>query len=128
MGTSLVELLTGTLIASKYVSILERNVVPFKSMIKHFQNDNLSYRKAHSVAQYLKLVEVSPIGWPPYSPDLNPIENICATFPNSGGLQSNSFGPVEHRSRSQKACFAVIKSMLGRVSSCVNSGGRFALY
>lgn len=48
----------------------------------HFQQDNDPKHKSKIVSQYLDelCVKDHMIDWPPYSPDLNPIENLWANL------------------------------------------------
>jgi len=66
--------------AKKYIPLLEKNIVPYKDLFKHFQHDNAPCHKAKSVIDYMSSKDLNPISWPPYSPDLNPIENIWAVL------------------------------------------------
>ena len=43
-----------------------------------FQQDNAPVRTAYNVQDALNDIECEIIEWPPYSPDLNPIENLWA--------------------------------------------------
>ena len=41
--------------------------------------DNGPYHVSDKTAEYMKLVKIKEWkNWPPYRPDLNPIENICS--------------------------------------------------
>lgn len=41
-----------------------------------FMHDNAPIHSAKIIKEYFQEQNIVPLGWPPYSPDLNPIENI----------------------------------------------------
>ena len=49
-----------------------------ESDIIQLQFDNAKYHWTLEAFQFYYENEIRLIDWPPYSPDLNPIENICA--------------------------------------------------
>lgn len=59
---------------------LYRRILP--TLISHedgiFQHDNAPTHTAYIVRQALEDIRVEVMEWPPYSPDLNPIENLWA--------------------------------------------------
>ncbi len=71
----------GRLNANDYINILENKLIP---MIKRkrgkyrpvFQQDNAPCHKAKITLEFLKKNSIEVLDWPPYSPDINPIENV----------------------------------------------------
>ena len=62
--------------ARKYRDVLDEylgTVLDFDSI---FIQDNASIHTAHLVREWLDSNSIQVIDWPPYSPDLNPIENV----------------------------------------------------
>ena len=53
-----------------------------------YMQDNAPCHKAHSTIKALREVGIVPIRWPPYSPDLNPIESLWNILKNH--IQVNS--------------------------------------
>ena len=53
-----------------------------------YMQDNAPCHKAHSTIEALREVGIVPIRWPPYSPDLNPIESLWNILKNH--IQVNS--------------------------------------
>ena len=61
----------------------------------HLENPDVLYmhyntpcHKAHSTIEVLREVGITPISWPPYSPDLNPVESLWNLLKNY--IQVNS--------------------------------------
>ena len=71
-----------TLIHKKYIGILNSSLDEFREIFKsnHFvpQMDNCRVHWSLEALQFYKDNEITVIDWPPYSPDLNPIENVWA--------------------------------------------------
>ncbi len=63
--------------STEYISIMERAAIPTHS---HFQltymDENAPIRRSTSVKQWKEENGADGMDWPPYSPDLNPIENV----------------------------------------------------
>ena len=77
--TSLVFIET-TIDSIKYQEILRRNLIPFGSHFHSndyiFQQDNAPCHASRSTIEWLENKGIDVMSWPPYSPDLNPIENL----------------------------------------------------
>jgi transposase len=75
--------LEGTVNAILYQQILQSHLRPtalqwFRHRQWWYQHDNAPAHNAASTKQWLEDHRVRAIEWPPYSPDLNPIENLWA--------------------------------------------------
>jgi transposase len=73
----------GTVDADEYIRILEENLIPEINKAKEWypgvwrlMQDNAPRHTAKAVKVFLRRERVQFIDWPPYSSDLNPIENI----------------------------------------------------
>ncbi len=73
----------GTMNAQKYIEILKSELIPEMNFVREkFQvevklmQDNAPCHTARAVCEFLEDNNVNFIKWPPYSPDLNPIENV----------------------------------------------------
>jgi hypothetical protein len=67
--------------ANSYLEVLEDQVKPIYEGLNNkayeFMQDNASIHKANKVKEWFKKNKVTMLmNWPPYSPDLNPIEHI----------------------------------------------------
>ena len=71
----------GTLTAETYKDLLEECLLPEISSCNVpmvFMQDNAPCHKAKSVLQFFDDHAITTLDWPPQSPDLNPIENLCS--------------------------------------------------
>jgi transposase len=74
-----------TMNSDMYVGILNKNLLPvikeyFPDGNVVFQQDNAPIHNADVTITFLNDNDITTFDWPPYSPDLNPIENFWAYF------------------------------------------------
>ena len=66
----------------KYIGILNNSLDEFREISKSdnvvLQMDNYRVHWSLEALQFYKEIEITVIDWSPYSPDLNPIENVWA--------------------------------------------------
>ena len=66
--------------ANSYLEVLEAEVTPWHQTLDKgyvFMQDNVSIHKAEKVKDWFKAHGIDLIiDWPPYFPDLNPIEHV----------------------------------------------------
>lgn len=62
--------------AKSYVETLRRGLIPHYEPLDPFVQDNAPIHNAGYTREFLEQHGVYVIDWPPYSPDLNPIEHI----------------------------------------------------
>jgi len=62
--------------ACSYIKVLQEGLLPQYRTGQLFMQDNAPIHRARIVTEWLAQNNVSTIEWPPYSPDLNPIEHI----------------------------------------------------
>lgn len=78
--TDLVPIRGRSMNADFYVeNILEEHVMPFAPFVGDnfiFMQDNARPHVARQVMDYLQFVNIEAMGWPPRSPDMNPIEHL----------------------------------------------------
>ena len=67
---------TKNLNGSTYKYILDLFLIPFYNQECIFQQDNSPVHKSKMIKNFLNDNNIVTLNWPPYSPDLNPIENL----------------------------------------------------
>jgi hypothetical protein len=132
---------TGTMSSAKYVSILQDNVIEFLesqplAQSYTFQHDNAPSHKARSTVDFLRNNAVSVLTWPPYSPDLNPIENLWGAIKRKVREEGVS-SPEELITRVhviwnspeiKNLCLPLVASMPRRIALCISNKGGYTKY
>ena len=62
--------------ANSYIDVLDQNLVGFYESGQIFMQDNAPIHTAKKVRLWFEMHGVEVMEWPPYSPDLNPIEHL----------------------------------------------------
>jgi transposase len=62
--------------AQSYIETLEEGLKPHWRSSQLFMHDNAPIHKARATRDWLQRNQVRTVNWPPYSPDLNPIEHL----------------------------------------------------
>jgi transposase len=84
-GVGPLRIIDGTMNKDKYQDILANELVPYIASTSgqseaQYLHDNARYAKAKSVLAWMENEGVNRMDFPPYSPDLNPIENLWAVL------------------------------------------------
>lgn len=102
-GKSNLALISGNMNQWSYQAYLTNYLLPFLDEYGGenpvFQQDNCRCHTAKSTIQWLKDRNIEVMQWPPYSPDLNPIENIWGVLARrlyAGGRQFNSVDDLKN--------------------------------
>jgi transposase len=66
----------GGVTAKRYIEVLEEYLPTILNHNSIFMQDNAKIHKAHIVRDWFINEGIELMDWPPYSPDLNPIENL----------------------------------------------------
>ena len=62
--------------AQSYIWALEEGLMPYYRPGEWFMQDNARIHTAYACREWLEVHGVATVDWPPYSPDLNPIEHL----------------------------------------------------
>lgn len=138
-GVGPLVVITGTMNANKYQETLHQHLVPqinrWYGRHRHscvFQQDNAPCHKAASVLDFFRQRGIDVMDWPPYSPDLSPIENMWAIvkqklhqlpFHSKEELVEKLQELWHHDPGIADACAAVMKSMPSRIQACLKAHG-----
>lgn len=66
----------GGVTARRYIEVLEENLPTILDIDSIFMQDNASIHTAYAVRDWFRDMGIETVDHPPYSPDLNPIENL----------------------------------------------------
>lgn len=66
----------GGVTARRYIEVLEEYLPTILEPDSIFMHDNTPIHNAHKVQDFFRDEGIEVMDWPPYSPDLNPIENL----------------------------------------------------
>jgi DDE superfamily endonuclease len=130
--------------ANSYIEVLDANVQYMTDDIC-FMQDNASIHTAQSVKDWFKEQRVWCTDWPPYSPDLNPIENVwhaikslaLKMFPDIMSRGEQSEEDIKRVEECLKAAWAalpnslfedLIESMSRRIEMCILADGWHTKY
>lgn len=132
--------------ANSYLEVLEAQVAPDFEMLDDpgyvFMQDNAPIHTAHRVRDWFIEHGITTLDWPPYSPDLNPIEHIWWVlkklleehYPHLSGKAEQD---IEDMQEALKACWELIPketfdtllaSMPSRVDACIKARGWHTKY
>lgn len=131
----------GIMSAARYITILQENIIEFlenQPLANHFvfQHDNAPSHKAQSTTAFLNANAVDVLPWPPYSPDLSPIENMWAVVKRRIREQgctsieelSQRFAEIWSSPEMICMCRTLMDSMPRRIAMCIRNKGGYIKY
>ena len=123
-GPGPIKVIRGTMDGDKYLQTLAECIIPYKSEIGVFQQDNRPPHKTHTVLKALSDAQIPVLDCPPYSPDVNCIENIWAILKdkvhkmhanNMADLETHILEVWANDESLKVACRNVVQSMTNRI-------------
>jgi transposase InsO family protein len=134
----------GGVTARRYIEILDEYLFTILDYDSIFMQDNASIHTAHAVRDWFIDHGIELVDWPPYSPDLNPIENlwkllkarIIELHPELETMKDNDSTKAHLIECAQEAWESLAESMLNklasemqkRVDAVKNAGGWYTKY
>jgi transposase len=132
----------GTMNATVYIDTMHQHLLPhcnvwFPRGDLLYQQDNAPCHTALPVTQFFEDNNISTLQWPPYSPDLNCIENLWAMLKRKVHLSSWSSKQQlievatriwENDDEIRDSCLHMIQSMPRRIQECIASKGQYTHY
>ena len=132
--------------ANSYLEVLDSEVAsnyPGPGYI--FMQDNASIHTAKKVKEWFRIQHINTFWWPPYSPDLNPIEHawwelkkrLYKMFPDIANCMGKSEADIERLGSAIQAAWDTIpkeffdklyQSMPHRVAACIKAKGWHTKY
>lgn len=142
----------GSVTAANYLDIIQSTIPEVLDLMPGspgegiFMQDNATVHKAHIVLQWLDATGYTYIkDWPPYSPDLNPIEHVWRRLKQLFGQQHSALrhstrGPAYIQARLKEEIpklwqqidsdflQELVESMPRRIRACIKAGGYYTKY
>lgn len=140
-GKSSLAIINGSLNQYNYQRHLGEHLLPFMKDFGGdkaiFQQDNCRSHTARSTTLWLKERNIEVMSWPPYSPDLNPIENLWGILVRrvyANGKQFESIDELQHQvfrcweDIDNSVLQALVNSMPNRIYELIYSHGSSTNY
>jgi hypothetical protein len=131
--------------ASSYIAVLEDNLPFHYQDVLLFMQDNAPIHTAHRVREWFQENGIHITDWPPFSPDLNPIEHawkafkekMCEMYPDlwngkgtsEADLQVLEEGLCKAWDALPNSLFeSLVESMPDRIAACIDANGWHTKY
>ena len=135
--------------ANSYLAVLNDQVGPYYEDLEDpgyiFMQDNAAIHTAYKVRDWFTRNGIPTMDWPPYSPDLNPIEHVwwllkkmlVEQYPELSNASGKSEEDIQAMQEALKDCWdqlpgetfdALYQSMPNRVEACIQAGGWHTKY
>lgn len=140
-GRTNLVVLHGNVNADSYRQVLETEMVPYarahfgRNFV--FQHDNAPAHHARRLQHYLEEEEIEQLPWPPYSPDLNPIEHCWDALGHTvhqRDVQPTNLAELEEAlmqewaALSQRYINKLVESLPRRIQAVIQARGGYTRY
>ena len=136
-GPGPIVVIKGTMTGLKYIDTLSNYLVPkmeiwFPDNSGAFQQDNAPCHKAKRVLDFMEENGIHRMDWPPYSPDLSPIENLWAIVKQKvHTVATHTANQLTTRIENiwsddeavKRDCDSLIGGMARRIQACIEAAG-----
>lgn len=135
-GIKSIHIFSENMNADKYVSILKENFLSIYNSDLYFQFDNDPKHTSSKAKTFLTKNSIKYLDFPPYSPDLNPLENIWSILKynitkRKGEIKRDNFKNViieEWNNISDDVIKKIIGSMNKRLNEIIKNRGNYLDY
>ena len=140
-GVGVCQTYTGRINSRIYVEVLENNLIPLIDLLMlkdipwKLQQDGATAHTAYHTKEWFNDNNIKTIPWPPYSSDMNPIENIWAWIDHEWAeVQISTLGQLEDvlketlYSVPEAMSKNLVESMPRRVLSCIKAKSGYTKY
>lgn len=140
-GKSNLYFVEGNLNHEQYIHILETTLLPFKSKFCKnnwiFQHDNATPHKHSKTKEWFLRKNIEVLDWPPYSPDLNPIENLWGILARKVYANGRQFSNQKELVKAIQDCWneislnelkSLTENMSDRIFDLINCNGSYTKY